>query len=112
MPDLLDVQGLTAGYGEAIVLTDVTFKIAEGQALALLGRNGMGKTTLVNSIIGVTHHMRRQHQPRRPRYHGLAPRPARACRHRLGAAGAQYFPLADGGREHDGNRAAGAVDAR
>ena len=57
MPDLLDVQGLTAGYGEAIVLTDVTFKVAEGQALALLGRNGMGKTTLVNSIIGVTHHM-------------------------------------------------------
>ena len=57
MPDLLDVQGLTAGYGEAIVLTGVTFKVAEGQALALLGRNGMGKTTLVNSIIGVTRHI-------------------------------------------------------
>ena len=57
MPDLLNVQGLTAGYGEAIVLTDVTFKLAEGQALALLGRNGMGKTTLVNSIIGVTRHI-------------------------------------------------------
>jgi branched-chain amino acid transport system ATP-binding protein len=57
MPDLLDVQGLTAGYGEAIVLSDVTFKVPEGQALALLGRNGMGKTTLVNSIIGVTSHM-------------------------------------------------------
>ena len=42
MPDLLNVQGLTAGYGEAIVLTDVTFKLAEGKALALLGRNGMG----------------------------------------------------------------------
>jgi branched-chain amino acid transport system ATP-binding protein len=57
MPELLDVQGLTAGYGEAVVLTDVTFKVAEGQALALLGRNGMGKTTLVNSIIGVTRHI-------------------------------------------------------
>jgi len=57
MPDLLDVQGLTAGYGEATVLSDVTFKVPEGQALALLGRNGMGKTTLVNSIIGVTSHM-------------------------------------------------------
>ena len=54
MPDLLNVERLTAGYGEAVVLTDVGFKIAEGQALALLGRNGMGKTTLVNSIIGVT----------------------------------------------------------
>jgi branched-chain amino acid transport system ATP-binding protein len=57
MPDLLNVQGLTAGYGEAIVLTDVTFKMAEGRALALLGRNGMGKTTLVNSIVGVTRHI-------------------------------------------------------
>ena len=57
MPDLLDVQGLSAGYGDAVVLTDITFKIAEGQAVALLGRNGMGKTTLVNSIIGVTRHL-------------------------------------------------------
>jgi len=57
MPDLLDVQALTAGYGEAVVLNDVTFNIAEGQALALLGRNGMGKTTLVNSIVGVTRHI-------------------------------------------------------
>ena len=57
MPDLLDVQALTAGYGEAVVLSDVSFKIAEGQALALLGRNGMGKTTLVNSIVGVTRHI-------------------------------------------------------
>jgi branched-chain amino acid transport system ATP-binding protein len=57
MPELLTVERLTAGYGEAIVLTDVSFGIAEGQALALLGRNGMGKTTLVNSIIGVTRHI-------------------------------------------------------
>ena len=57
MPDLLNVERLTAGYGEAVVLTDVSFKIAEGQALALLGRNGMGKTTLVNSIVGVTRHI-------------------------------------------------------
>lgn len=57
MPNLLNVEGLTAGYGEAVVLTNVTFKIAEGQALALLGRNGMGKTTLVNSIVGVTRHI-------------------------------------------------------
>ena len=54
MSDLLKVERLTAGYGEAIVLTNVSFKIAKGQALALLGRNGMGKTTLVNSVIGVT----------------------------------------------------------
>jgi branched-chain amino acid transport system ATP-binding protein len=57
MTDLLNVERLTAGYGDAIVLTDVSFKIAKGQALALLGRNGMGKTTLVNSVIGVTRHI-------------------------------------------------------
>ncbi len=56
MPELLNVAGLRAGYGEAVVLKDITFKIEEGQAIALLGRNGMGKTTLVNSIVGVTRH--------------------------------------------------------
>src|SRR5689334_6965960 len=54
MPELLAIEGLTAGYGEAIVLTDLSLSLAEGQAMALLGRNGMGKTTLVNSIVGVT----------------------------------------------------------
>jgi branched-chain amino acid transport system ATP-binding protein len=54
MPDLLSIENLSAGYGEAIVLSGVSLKIAEGQALALLGRNGMGKTTLVNTIVGVT----------------------------------------------------------
>lgn len=57
MPDLLKVEALRAGYGEAVVLTDVSFKIAEGEALAVLGRNGMGKTTLINSIVGVTRHI-------------------------------------------------------
>jgi branched-chain amino acid transport system ATP-binding protein len=54
MPDLLTIEKLTAGYGEAIVLNGVSLALAEGQALALLGRNGMGKTTLINSIVGVT----------------------------------------------------------
>ena len=57
MAELLKVDGLTAGYGEAVILTDISFKIAEGEALALLGRNGMGKTTLINSIVGVTRHI-------------------------------------------------------
>jgi branched-chain amino acid transport system ATP-binding protein len=54
MADLLDVVGLSAGYGEAVVLSDVTFSIADGQSLALLGRNGTGKTTLINTIVGLT----------------------------------------------------------
>jgi branched-chain amino acid transport system ATP-binding protein len=57
MPDLLKIEGLTAGYGEAIVLSDISLAVAEGQSVALLGRNGMGKTTLVNSIVGVTRYV-------------------------------------------------------
>ena len=54
MTDLLAIEGLYAGYGEAVVLSGVSLTIAEGSAMALLGRNGMGKTTLINSVIGVT----------------------------------------------------------
>ena len=54
MPELLSIENLSAGYGEAVVLSGVSLTLAEGQALALLGRNGMGKTTLVNTIVGVT----------------------------------------------------------
>jgi branched-chain amino acid transport system ATP-binding protein len=54
MPDVLHIERLTAGYGEAIVLNEVSLNLPEGQSLALLGRNGMGKTTLINSIVGVT----------------------------------------------------------
>src|ERR1700704_3201474 len=56
MSDLLQVEGLSAGYGEAVVLSDIGFAIADGQSMALLGRNGTGKTTLINSIVGLTTH--------------------------------------------------------
>jgi branched-chain amino acid transport system ATP-binding protein len=54
MPDLLAIDGLRAGYGEAVVLPGMSLRLAEGHVLALLGRNGTGKTTLINSIVGVT----------------------------------------------------------
>jgi branched-chain amino acid transport system ATP-binding protein len=54
MRELLSVEQLSAGYGEAVVLSSISLSLAEGQALALLGRNGMGKTTLINTIMGVT----------------------------------------------------------
>src|ERR1700730_5786197 len=56
MPDLLQVDKLSAGYGEALVLSDISFTLADGQSLALLGRNGTGKTTLINSLLGLTTH--------------------------------------------------------
>jgi branched-chain amino acid transport system ATP-binding protein len=54
MTDLLIVEGLSAGYGEARVITGLDLAVGEGRSLALLGRNGAGKTTLINSLIGVT----------------------------------------------------------
>ncbi len=54
MAELLRLEGVVAGYGEARVLDRVSLVIEEGKALALLGRNGTGKTTLVNTIAGVT----------------------------------------------------------
>src|SRR3984885_9641309 len=54
MAELLAVEHLRAGYGEAVVLSDMTLRLAEGEVLAVLGRNGTGKTTLINSLVGVT----------------------------------------------------------
>ena len=54
MADLLQVEGLSAGYGEATVLAGISLALGDGRSLALLGRNGTGKTTLINSIVGVT----------------------------------------------------------
>jgi len=51
---LLELEGLSAGYGEARVIPGLSLTIAEAESLALLGRNGMGKTTLLASIVGLT----------------------------------------------------------
>jgi branched-chain amino acid transport system ATP-binding protein len=54
MGDILAVENLVAGYGPAVVLNGVSLALKEGEALAVLGRNGVGKTTLLDSIAGVT----------------------------------------------------------
>jgi branched-chain amino acid transport system ATP-binding protein len=54
MSELLSLEKLSTGYGEATVLQQVSLALEEGSSLALLGRNGMGKSTLLASIIGVT----------------------------------------------------------
>ncbi len=54
MADLLTVSGLSAGYGRAVVLSEIGFRLGEGEALAVLGRNGVGKTTLIDTLVGVT----------------------------------------------------------
>jgi len=54
MTELIRAEGLTAGYGDSIVLEDVSLAIDEGGSLALLGRNGVGKTTLLLTLLGLT----------------------------------------------------------
>ena len=49
---ILEVQDIHTYYGDSYVLQGLSLKIEEGQILGLLGRNGVGKTTLVNSIVG------------------------------------------------------------
>ena len=53
MTPLLQAQGLQAGYGEGLVLRGVDLAIAPGEAVGLLGRNGMGKTTLIRTLLGL-----------------------------------------------------------
>jgi branched-chain amino acid transport system ATP-binding protein len=54
MAELLVVDGVTAGYGDGIVLEDISLALGEGDSLALLGRNGVGKTTLLVTLMGLT----------------------------------------------------------
>ncbi|HET9044389.1 MAG TPA: ABC transporter ATP-binding protein [Burkholderiales bacterium] len=54
MADALRLEGVRAGYGETVVLEDVAFALPERGALAVLGRNGVGKTTLLATIMGLT----------------------------------------------------------
>ena len=50
---LLDIRGVRSGYGAGDVLNDIDLGLAEGEIVGLLGRNGVGKTTLMNTIVGL-----------------------------------------------------------
>ena len=54
MGELVALDGVSAGYGASVVLEDVSLSLAEGDSLALLGRNGVGKTTLLVTLMGLT----------------------------------------------------------
>ncbi|MBW4023848.1 MAG: ABC transporter ATP-binding protein [Proteobacteria bacterium] len=49
---MLSVQGLRSGYGRIPILAGVTFAVAEGEFVGILGHNGMGKTTLLRTLMG------------------------------------------------------------
>ncbi len=50
--ELLSVQGLTSGYGTAAVLRNISLGVSKGEIVAVLGKNGMGKSTLLKTIMG------------------------------------------------------------
>ena len=50
---MLSVKGLQAGYGASQVLFDISLDIKDGEVVTLMGRNGMGKTTTVRTIMGL-----------------------------------------------------------
>jgi branched-chain amino acid transport system ATP-binding protein len=51
---MLEVRGLEVGYGESLVVQGVTLRVGDGEVVAVLGRNGVGKTTLLRGITGLT----------------------------------------------------------
>jgi branched-chain amino acid transport system ATP-binding protein len=58
MSEMLAFDNVVAGYGRAVVLHGLSFSLAQGQSLAVLGRNGVGKTTLLETLMGNTRVMR------------------------------------------------------
>ena len=54
MAELVGFDRVSAGYGASVVLDDVSLSLDEGDSLALLGRNGVGKTTLLVTLMGLT----------------------------------------------------------
>ncbi|MCY4406283.1 MAG: ATP-binding cassette domain-containing protein, partial [Rhodospirillaceae bacterium] len=49
---MLEVEGLNAGYGRIPILNGIDFSIARGEIVGVLGHNGMGKTTLLRTLMG------------------------------------------------------------
>ena len=58
MANLLRMDDVWSGYGEAVVLEGISLAMDEGDSLALLGRNGMGKTTLISTLMGAARQTR------------------------------------------------------
>ncbi|TSH91784.1 ABC transporter ATP-binding protein [Verticiella sediminum] len=80
MRPLLQFEQVSAGYDRAVILDDVSFTLEEGHSVALLGRNGVGKSTLIGTIMGATRLHRGAIQFAGAPLHTIAP-------HRRAAAG-------------------------
>lgn len=54
MAELLALEGVSSGYGASVVVEDASLRVADGECVTLLGRNGVGKTTLLTTVMGLT----------------------------------------------------------
>ena len=84
---LLALSDIRAGYGSAVVLDGVSFELPERGSLAVLGRNGVGKSTLLLTIMGYTQVARGRVLWRGEDITARAAASPGARRHRLGGAG-------------------------
>ena len=50
----VELNNVSAGYGETVVLEDINLKVAPGESISVIGRNGVGKTTLLATVMGHT----------------------------------------------------------
>jgi len=89
---MLSVRNLQSAYGRSQVLFDVALDIAEGEVVTLLGRNGMGKTTTVRSIMGLLTPKGGDIRFERRDVRGIAPEKIARCGIGLVPEGRQVFP--------------------
>jgi len=89
---MLSVRNLQSAYGASQVLFDVTLDIAEAEVVTLLGRNGMGKTTTVRSIMGLLAPRDGQISFEGSAIRGVAPEKIARCGIGLVPEGRQVFP--------------------
>jgi branched-chain amino acid transport system ATP-binding protein len=54
MAEALELRGVSAGYGETVVVEDITLALAPGESISVIGRNGVGKTTVLATVMGHT----------------------------------------------------------
>ena len=96
---MLRVEGLNHYYGGSHTLEDITFEVAAGTCTAVLGRNGVGKSTLLKSLMGVERVRSGTITFDDQEYHARRAAHPRAPRHGLRAAGTRNFFPAHRGRE-------------
>ena len=89
---MLEVAGIETYYGRSQALFDMSLEVGDGEVVTLMGRNGMGKTTTVRSIMGLSPPHTGSIRFREQALRGLQTAPGRQTRHRLGAGGPADLP--------------------